>query len=86
MSKFMQNKQRLRAPPADPEVDASELFLTPAEIAERLKIDGETVRRLFLKEPGAIVICFPRKGKRRYRTLRVPESVFRPVLARLSVS
>ena len=64
----------------------SEVFLTPAEIAERLKVDDKTVRRLFLNEPGAIVICFPRKGKRLYRTLLVPESVFRRVLTRLSVS
>ena len=75
-----------RARPAGPEVDAHELFLTPTEIAERLKIDDRTVRRLFLNEPGSIVICFPRKGKRLYRTLRVPQSVFRRVLVRLSVS
>lgn len=66
--------------------DVSEVFLTPAELAERLKVDDKTVRRLFLNEPDAIVICFPRKGKRLYRTLRVPESVFRRVLTRLSVS
>jgi len=47
-----------------PEVDMHETFLTPAEIADKLKIDDRTVRRLFLDEPGAIVICFPRKGKR----------------------
>ena len=75
-----------RVSEAQPTADVSEVFLTPAEIAERLKVDDKTVCRLFLNEPGAIVICFPRKGKRLYRTLRVPENVFRRVLTRLSVS
>jgi transcriptional regulator GlxA family with amidase domain len=51
-------------------------FLTIVEVAERLKVNEDTVRRLFLNEPGVIVICFPRKGQRVYRTLRIPESVF----------
>jgi hypothetical protein len=58
-------------------------FLTIVEVAERLKVNEDTVRRLFLNEPGVIVICFPRKGKRVYRTLRIPESVFQRVLTRL---
>ena len=58
-------------------------FLTIVEVAERLKVNEDTIRRLFLNEPGVIVICFPRKGKRVYRTLRIPESVFQRVLTRL---
>jgi hypothetical protein len=58
-------------------------FLTIVEVAERLKVNEDTVRRLFLNEPGVIVICFPRKGKRVYRTLRIPESVFQRVVTRL---
>lgn len=58
-------------------------FLTIVDVAERLKVNEDTVRRLFLNEPGVIVICFPRKGKRVYRTLRIPESVFRRVVTRL---
>jgi len=58
-------------------------FLTIVDVAERLKVNEDTVRRLFLNEPGVIVICFPRKGKRVYRTLRIPESVFQRVLTRL---
>jgi hypothetical protein len=68
------------------EDDIHDPFLTPTEIAERLKVDQDTVRRLFLNEPGSIVICFPKKRKRLYRTLRVPESVFRRVLARFSMT
>ena len=62
----------------------SEMYLTVAEVAGRLKVNEETVRRLFLNEPGVVVICFPRRGRRVYRTLRIPESVFRRVVVRLT--
>jgi hypothetical protein len=61
-----------------------ETYLTLLEVADRLKVNEDTARRLFLNEPGVIVICFPSKGKRVYRTVRVPESVFRRVVTRLS--
>ena len=64
-------------------IDIDEPVLTPEEVAERLRVDGKTVRRLFLNEP-VIVICFPRKGKRVYRTLRIPQSVFQRVVTRLA--
>ena len=64
------------------QIDIHEGFLTVAEVAEHLKVNDDTVRRLFINEPGVIVICFPRKGRRVYRTLRIPESVFRRVLTR----
>ena len=38
------------------------------EVAERLKVNAETVRGLFMNEPGAIILCHPRKGRRVYRT------------------
>ena len=57
------------------QVQVDEAFYTIAEVAERLKVNDDTVRRLFLNEPGVVVICFPRKGKRVYRTLRIPASV-----------
>lgn len=53
-----------------------EAFYTPKEIAERLKLSTDKVIRLFEKEPGVVVI--ENQGtpwKRRYRTLRIPESV-----------
>jgi hypothetical protein len=52
-------------------VDINETCLTVAEVAERLKLSEEMTRRLFLNEPGVIVICYPRKGVRVYRTLRI---------------
>jgi hypothetical protein len=66
------------------QLDVNEGCLTVAEAAERLKVNEETVRRLFLSEPGVIVICRPRKGTRVYRTLRIPESVYRRVVTRLT--
>lgn len=33
-------------------VDINETYLTIAEVAERLKVNEETARRLFLNEPG----------------------------------
>ena len=59
-------------------------YLTVIEVAERLKVNEETVRRLFLNEPGVLVIAFPRRGRRIYRTLRIPESVFHRVLTRMT--
>jgi hypothetical protein len=66
------------------DVSADEQFLTVAEIAERLKLKPDTIRRLFLTEPGVIVISTPKKGRRVYRTLRIPISVYRRVLTRLA--
>ena len=66
------------------EVIELETYLTVAEVAGRLKVNEETVRRLFLKEDGVVVICFPRRGRRLYRTVRIPESVFRRVVVRLT--
>ena len=37
-------------------VDINETCLTVAEVAERLKLSEEMARRLFLNEPGVIVV------------------------------
>ena len=65
------------------QIQLDEQCLTVAEVAERLKIKPDTVRRLFINEPGVIAIRFPRKGKRLYRTLRIPASVSQRVVTRL---
>jgi hypothetical protein len=70
----------------NPQADGATAFLTVADVAERLKVNDDTVRRMFQDEPGVIVICFPRKGRRVYRTLRIPEPVFRRVLTRFTKS
>lgn len=66
------------------QAETADAFLTVRDVSERLKVNEETVRRLFLDEPGVVVICFPRRGRRVYRTLRIPEAVFRRVLTRLA--
>ena len=66
------------------QVETHEAFLTVADVAERLKLNTETVRRLFLTEPGVVVICSPRRGRRVYRTLRIPERVFQRVVTRFT--
>ena len=62
-----------------------ERFYTPAEIGELWKLSPDKVRRLFDGEPGVLV--FENKSafsKRRYRTLRIPQSVFERVSRRLT--
>ena len=74
----------LKAMHMNARVDINENCLTVADVAERLKVNEETVRRLFVNEPGVIVICCPRKGIRVYRTLRIPESVYLRVVTRFT--
>ena len=47
------NTMSLRRKHMNPPVDINEICLTVAEVAERLKVNEETVRRLFLNEPVA---------------------------------
>lgn len=63
-------------------VDPNDTYLTVADVAGRLKVNDDTVRRMFLDEPGVIVLYRPRKGRRVYRTLRIPERVYERVLTR----
>jgi DNA-directed RNA polymerase specialized sigma subunit len=60
----------------------SEKHYTAKEIAEAWNLSQDTVQRIFLNEPGVLVITGPMKRyKRTKRTLRIPESVrFRVVL------
>jgi len=59
-----------------------ERYLTPAQIAGMLQLSTDTVVRMFEGEPGVLVVGANEgsRGKRRYRTIRVPESVFQRVL------
>lgn len=53
-----------------------EPLFTPHEVAEYLKVDITTVRRLFLERPDVLKIgrLTARGGKRSYVTLRIPLS------------
>jgi hypothetical protein len=65
----------------------AERHYTVIEIAEMWSLSKDAVRRLFAKEPGVVVLgsTHTRGGKRRYRTLRIPESVVERVHKRSSL-
>ena len=48
-----------------------------AELANRWNLSPDTIRKLCENEPGVLVLgeSLTRRGKRRYTTLRIPESV-----------
>ena len=55
---------------------ALERHFSPDELGELWRLSTDTVRRLFEREPGVLVIEHTKShGRRRYRTLRIPESV-----------
>jgi hypothetical protein len=56
-------------------------------LAELWKLSEDTIRRLFRNEPDVLVLGREnRPGKRRYETLRIPESVAQRVHHKLSLS
>jgi len=70
----------------DQEARTLERCYSPEQIAEILSLSPDSVRRIFENEPGVLVVERPRVyGKRRYRTLRIPESVAQRVYYRLSL-
>ena len=58
-----------------------EQYYTVAEIAEILKVSTDKITRMFEGEPGVVDLGSPEKShKRRYRVLRIPQSVFNRVI------
>ena len=86
---FMNRKSRYAAAAAAADDGATapapgERHFTPAEVAELWHFDVETIRRLFDNEPGVMVLqTLARRGKRPYRTIRIPQSVLDRVHRRL---
>ena len=67
-----------------PTSPALEPHFTVATLAKAWSISEDTVRRLFSEEPGVVVIAAPkRRGRRQYKTIRIPQSVAERVYARL---
>ena len=62
-----------------------EVTYTPAQLAGMRQLSVDTIRSLFEKEPGVMLLQRPRRGVRRYRTLRIPASVAERVFRRLTV-
>jgi hypothetical protein len=53
-----------------------ERHYSPTELGEQWNLSVDTVRRMFEQEPGVLVFENPvRSSSRRFRTLRIPESV-----------
>lgn len=52
-----------------------ERHFTVDELAEQWRLSEDFVRRLFVNEPGVMVVQRARPGRRTYRTIRIPESV-----------
>jgi len=61
-------------------------FWTPKEIAEQWLVSVDTIIRLFEREPDVLILAQPAvKQKRRYRTIRIPNSVLVRVQKRHSL-
>jgi hypothetical protein len=60
---------------------------TVAQVAEMWNLSKDAVRRMFQNEPGVLVLgdTSPRRRKRLYKTLRIPESVVERVHQRHSL-
>jgi len=67
-----------------PRVPAMERHYSPEELGQVWALSADTVRRLFEREPGVLIIERNRSRARRYRTLRIPESVAQRVHKRMS--
>lgn len=63
--------------------DFDERHYTVAEVAKMWGLGVDFVRDLFINEPGVLVFGDePKPGTRRYRTLRIPQSVVARVYKR----
>jgi hypothetical protein len=62
-----------------------ERHFSPAEISDLWNLSADCVRNIFENEPGVLVIgnSIPRRGKRSYTTIRIPQSVLDRVHKRL---
>ena len=65
----------------------NEKFRTVAQVAQMLGVSKDTVRRLFADEPGIIDLGRHEtaQGRRRYRLLRIPDSVLDRIIYRKRV-
>jgi hypothetical protein len=67
-----------------PDPFGGRIIYTPKELAKMWKLSENTVRRMFLGEVGVFVLgddANPR-GRRAYRTVRIPEDVAARVFAK----
>ena len=63
---------------------ALERHYTVAELARLWFFSENTIRRIFMKEPGVVKIAHPRtRSKRGYTSMRIPERIAQRVHRRL---
>jgi hypothetical protein len=68
------------------DIAALERHYSPDELGTIWGLSADTLRRVFEKEPGVLVIEGTKNtARRRYRTIRIPESVAMRVHRRLTV-
>jgi hypothetical protein len=80
-------QSQLQSSERDINAPGVEQHWSPAEIAGMWGVDAEIVRRLFKNEPGIIVFqTLAKKGKRPYKTIRIPQTVFDRVYRRLQTT
>ena len=82
---WLRERQSPASGPAPASVCFLERHFSVTEIAERWSLSTDAVQKRFENEPGVLVL--PGEGsphKRRYRTLRIPESVLKRVYRRLT--
>ena len=70
----------------EPNLHDAERWYTPKEVAFLWNMSAESVRRLFLNEPGTVIVRIQRTGRRRYRTMRIPQDVLERVRRRMTVA
>lgn len=56
------------------------------ELALVWNMSAESIRRLFVREPGTLIFKFSATGKRSYRNIRVPGTVALRVQKRMTVA
>jgi hypothetical protein len=67
------------------ELRMHERHYSPSDLGELWNLSTDTIRRAFEDEPGVLVFENPvRSSNRRFRTLRIPESVALRVYTRLT--
>jgi len=64
---------------------SGEKCYTVQEVAAMWNMSDDSIRALFENEPGVLIMQVEKRGKRPYRTIRIPESVLQRVQRRMMV-
>jgi hypothetical protein len=63
---------------------ATDRHYSASEVAVLWNLNVETIRRIFQDEPGVVALQAPsKKGRRPYKTIRIPQNVLERVHRRL---